>query len=43
MLGDLFDPCGDAVRMLRPHRLERPKDDEIERALQELDAGWFST
>ena len=43
MLGDLLEPRGDAVGVLRPHRGERPQDDQVERALQKIDAAGFFT
>ena len=38
MVGDLLEAGRQPVGVLRPHRRERAKDDEIQSALQELDA-----
>lgn len=38
MVGELIETGGEAVGVLRPHRRERPKHDQIERPLQQLHA-----
>ena len=38
VLGSLLDACGNPVGMLRPHGVERPQHDQVERALEEIDA-----
>jgi hypothetical protein len=37
MLGDLLEAGGEAVGVLRPHRVERTQHDQIERALLQFD------
>src|SRR6185436_4751554 len=37
MLGHLLEPRRQSIRVLRPHRRQRAKDDEIQRALKKLD------
>ena len=38
MVGDLLEPRRQRIRVLRPHRRQRAQNDQIERALEELDA-----
>ena len=38
MVGHLLEAGGQPVGVLRPHRRQRAQHDQIERALQELDA-----
>jgi hypothetical protein len=37
MVGDLIEPRRQPVGVLRSHRVERPEDNQVERALQQLD------
>ena len=39
MVGELIEPGGEAVGVLRPHRRERAEDDQVQRPLEQLDAG----
>ena len=43
VVGDLLEARREPVGVLRPHRGERPQDDQIERAVQEFDAFGHST
>ena len=42
MIGDLLEARREAVGVLRPHRGQRAQDDEVERALQQLDLVVFT-
>jgi hypothetical protein len=43
LLGDLLDPSGDAIRVLRSHRRESPEHDEFKGAGKQVGARGLST